>query len=117
MSKTTHHGGSWDWDCTIVLEYAEEQLYKAAQLLTCEIAPSTEVRSNSYLMCISSILQHEGLLPDHVANGLRNARQEYLRNLPPSLGKIRCDCLASRMLAILQDVRNLLAATKLRVAA
>jgi hypothetical protein len=36
---------------------------------------------------------------------------------PPNVSKVRCECLASRLLTILRDVSNLLAATKLRVAA
>jgi len=115
--QTAHHRGSWDWDCTVALEYAAEQLSKVSQLRTCEIAPSTEVLSSSYLKCISSILQHEDLLPSHVAIGLCYARQEYLQMQPPNLSKVRCDCLASRLLTILRDVSNLLAAAKLRVAA
>jgi hypothetical protein len=117
VTQTAHHRGSWNWDCTVALEYAAEQLSKVSQLLTCDIAPSTEVLSSSYLKCISSILQHEGLLPNRVAIGLRDARQEYLQMQPPNVSKVRCECLASRLLTILRDVSNLLAATKLCVAA
>ena len=117
MTQTAHHRGSWDWDCTVALEYAAEQLSKASQLLACEIAPSTEQLSSSYLKCISSILQHEDLLPNLVAIGLRDAKQEYLQMQPSNVSKARCDCLASRLLTILRDVSNLLAALKLRIAA
>ena len=117
VTQTAHHRGSWDWDCTVALEYAVEQLSKVSQPLTCEIAPSTESLSSAYLKCISSILQHESLLPNDVAIGLRDARQEYLRMPPPNVSKARCDCLASRLLTILRDVTNLLAVTKLRIAA
>ena len=114
MTQSVHHARSWD--CTVALEYAAEQLSKASQLLTCEIAVSTAVLSSSYLKCISSILQHEGLLPNRVAIGLRDARQEYMQMQPPHVSKVQCDCLASRLLTILRDVTNLLTATKLSVA-
>ena len=117
MSQIAHHRGSWDWDCSVALEYAAEQLSQVSQPLTREIAPSTEVLSSSYLKCISSILQHESLLPNRVAIGLRDARQEYLQMQPPNVSKLRCDCLASRLLTILRDVSNLLTARKLRLAA
>lgn len=117
MTQTAHHRGSWDWDCTVALEYAVEQLSKVSQPLTREIAASAEELTSSYLRCISAILQHEGLLPNHVAIGLRDARQEYLRTQFPSLSKIECDCLASRLLTTLRDVSSLLAAAKLRIAA
>ena len=117
VAQTVHHRGSWDWDCTVALEYAVEQLSKASQPITCGAVPSTEVLSSSYLKCISSILQHEGLLPNRVAIGLRDAREEYLQMQPSNVSKARCDCLASRLLTILRDVSNLLAALKLRIAA
>ena len=117
MSQIAHHRGSWDWDCSVALEYAAEQLSQVSQPLTREIAPSTEVLSSSYLKCISSILQHESLLPNRVTIGLRDARQEYLQMRPLSVSQVQCDCLASRLLTILRDVSNLLAATKVSVAA
>jgi hypothetical protein len=117
VAQTVHHRGSWDWDCTVALEYAAEQLSKVSQPQTCGAVPSTELLSSSYLKCISSVLQHESLLPTDVAIGLRDARQEYLRMPPPNVSKARCDCLASRLLTILRDVTNLLAVTKLRIAA
>ena len=117
MTQTAHHRGSWDWDCAVALEYAAEQLSKASQLLTCEIALSTEMLSSCYLKCISSILQHEGLLPNRLAISLRDARQEYLQMPPPNVSKVQCDRLASRLLTMLRDVSSLLAATKLSVAA
>jgi len=117
VTETAHHRGSWDWDCTVALEYAAEQLSNLSQLAACEVAPSSEVLSRSYLKCISSILQHEDLLPGRVAVCLRDARQEYLRTQPPNISKGRCDCLASRLLTILRDISNLLAAMKLSIAA
>jgi len=117
VTQTAHHRGSWDWDCTVALEYAAEQLSKASQLLACEIAPSTEQLSSSYLKCISSILQHEDLLPNRVAIGLRDAKQEYLQMQPPNLSKVQCDRLASRLLTTMRDVSNLLTAAKFKVAA
>jgi hypothetical protein len=117
VTQSVHHAGSWDWDCSVALEYAAEQLLKVSQLSMSAIAPSAEALNSSYLECISSLLQHEGLLPKTVTIGLRDARQEYLRTQLPSLSKIQCDCLASRLLTTLRDVSSLLAAAKLRMAA
>jgi hypothetical protein len=117
VTQSAHHSGLWDWDRTIALEYAVEQLFNVSQLLTCEITPSTEKLSISYLECISSLLQHEELLPKTVAIGLRDAQQEYLRMQRRNVHKVQCDCLASRLLAILRDVSKLLTAAKFKVAA
>ena len=117
MTQSAHRSGSWDWDCTVALEYAAEQLFNVSQLLTCEITPSTEKLSISYLKCISSLLQHEGLLPKTVAIGLRDAQQEHLRMQQRNVGKVQCDCLALRLLTILGDVSNLLTAAKFEISA
>ena len=116
LTQTAHHSGSWDWDCAVALEYAAEQLSAASRLRTREIALSTQSLSRSYLKCISSLLQHEDLLPNHVAIGLRDARQEYLQMQVPNVSKVQCDCLASRLVTILADVSSLLTATKLGIA-
>lgn len=117
MIQTAHHSGSWEWDCTVALEYAAEQLLRVSQLSMSAIAPSAEALNISYLKCISSLLQHEVLLPKTVTIGLRDAKQAFLQTQPPNVGRVQCDSLASRLLTILQDVSRLLAAAKLSVPA
>jgi hypothetical protein len=117
VTQTAHHSGSWDWDCNLALEYAAEQLLRASEFSRSDVAPSVTALSVSYLKCISSLLQHEVLLPKTVTIGLRNAKQEYMQTQPPNVGKVQCDSLASRLLTILQDVSRLLVAAKLSVAA
>lgn len=117
MTQSVHHAGSWDWDCSLALEYAAEQLSKVSRLLTRDIAPSNEALSISYLKCVSSLLPHEGLLPKGVAICLHGAQQECLQMQQPNVSKLQCDYLASRLLTTLRDISNLLAAAKLRIAA
>jgi hypothetical protein len=117
VTQSVHHAGSWDWDCSVALEYAAEQLSKLSQRLTCDIAPSTEALSTSYLKCLSSLLPHEGLLPKGVAIRLHDAQQECLQMQQPNVSRLQCDHLASHLLTTLRDVSNLLAAAKLRIAA
>ena len=78
MTQSAHSPRSWDWDCTVALEYAQEQLLKVSQLPMSAIAPSAEALNISYLKCISSLMQHKDLLPKTVAISLRDAKQEYL---------------------------------------
>ena len=109
MTQSAHHAGSWDWDCTVALEYAAEQLLKVSELPRGVIAPSSEALNISYLRCISCLLQHEDLLPKTVAIALRDAWQESQHVQKPNASKVQCNCLASRLLTILRDVANLLA--------
>jgi len=117
VTQSAHHAGSWDWDCSVALEYAAEELSNISQLLTCDIAPSNEVLSTSYLKCVSSLLPHEGLLPKGVAIRLHDAQQECLQMQQPNISKLQCDHLASQLLTTLRDVSSLLAAAKLSIAA
>ena len=117
LTQSAHHTGSWDWDCAVALEYAAEQLLKVSELPRGVIVPSAEALNISYLKCIACLLQHENLLPKTVAIALRDALQESQQVQQPNAGKVQCNCLASRLLVILQDVANLLATAKLRVAA
>ena len=117
MTQSVHHAGSWDWDCSVALEYAAEQLSKVSQLLTRDIAQSTEALRISCLKCVSSLLPHEGLLPKGVAIRLRDAQQECLQMQQPNVSKLQSDYLASRLLTTLRDVSSLLAAAKLSIAA
>jgi hypothetical protein len=117
VTQSAHRPRSWDWDCTVALEYAAEQLLKVSQLPMSAIAPSAEALNISYLECISSLMQHKDLLPKAVAISLRDAKQEYLGMQQPYVGRVQCDCLASRLLTILRDVSSLLAVAKFKVAA
>ena len=117
MTQSAHHAGSWDWDCTVALEYAAEQLLEVSELPRSAIAPSTEALNISYLKCISCLLQHEDLLPKTVAIALRDAWQESQQVQQQNASKVQCNFLASRLLTILRDVANLLATAKLTVVA
>jgi hypothetical protein len=117
VTKAAPHRGASDWDCTLALEYAAEQLFRVSQLVTGDIAQSTEALGLSYAKCIASVLQHESLLPSKVVLGLRGVQQEYLQMRWLKISKAQCDCLASSLTAILRDISRLLAAAKLSVAA
>jgi hypothetical protein len=117
VTKAAPHRGAWDWDCTVALEYAAEQLFKVSQLVTGDIEQSTEELGLSYAKCIACVLQHESLLPNKVVLRLRDAQQEYLQTQWLKISKAQCNRLASLLTAILRDVSSLLAAAKLSVAA
>lgn len=117
MTKAAPHREKWDWDCTVALEYAAEQLFRVSQLVTGDIGQSTEALGLSYAKCIASVLQHESLLPNKVVLGLRDAQQKYLQMQWPKISKAQCNGLASLLIAIMRDISSLLAAAKLRVAA
>ena len=106
MTQSAHHAGSsdWDWDCSVALEYAAEQLSKVSQLLNRDTAPSNEALSISSLKCVSSLLPHEDLLPKGVAIRLHDAQQECLQMQQPNVSKLQCDYVASRLLTTLRDV-------------
>lgn len=112
MTKAARHREEWDWDCTIALEYAAEQLSRFSQPITGNIGQSTEALGLSYAKCIASVLQHESLLPENVVLGLRDAQQKYLQMQWPKISKAQCNCLASLLTAIMRDVSSLLAAAK-----
>jgi hypothetical protein len=117
VTQSAHHAGSWDWDCTVALEYAAEQLLKVSELPRGVIAPSSEALNISYLRCISCLLQHEDLLPKTVAIALRDAWQQSQQVQQLNASKAQCNFLASRLLTILRDVANLLATAKSTLAA
>jgi hypothetical protein len=117
VTKAAPHRGASDWDCTLALEYAAEQLFRVSQRATGDIGKSTEALGLSYAKCIASVLQHESLLPKKVVLDLRGAQQEYPQMHWVKISKAQCDCLASLLTAILRDISNLLDEAKLRVAA
>ena len=117
MTKAAPHRGASDWDCTLALEYAAEQLFRVSQRATGDIGKSTEALGLSYAKCIACVLQHESLLPNKVVLRLRDAQQEYLQTQWLKISKAQCNRLASLLTAILRDISNLLDEAKLRVAA
>lgn len=115
MTKAAPHRGEWDY--TVALAYAAEQLFRVSQLIKGDIGQSAEALAFSYAKCIASVLQHESLLPNKVVLGLRNAQQQYLQMQRPKISKAQCNSLAALLTAILRDISSLLAASKLRVVA
>jgi 1,6-anhydro-N-acetylmuramate kinase len=115
VTKAATHRG--EWDCTVALAYATEQLFRVSQLANADIGKSAEALALSYAKCIASVLQHENLLPNEVVLGLRHAQQHYLEMERPNISKAQCNSLAALLTAILREISGFLAASKLRVAA
>ncbi len=97
-----------DWDTTIALAYAAEQLFIAAQALSSDlVSPQRGLRTaDGYLQLL---LENERFLPSHIRKRLRHLHAAYLKNCSALVSEAAARTLARKTMSLLEEIRSALA--------
>ena len=97
-----------NWDSTITLAFAAEQLFAAAQLLTSDFVPWNRALRIAYERHLVPLLDNDSLLPENIRDKMLEAHRSYVSAKSRGLTREFARELASQLMDILREIMPLL---------
>ena len=97
-----------DWDGTVALAYAAEQLFAAAQLLTSDTIPADQALRACCEQHISALLEYRKFLPPGLATELEAAHSICTDKIGSSISKEDLQQLSFGVMELLRHISRVL---------
>jgi hypothetical protein len=97
-----------DWDGSVALAYAAEQLFAAAQLLTSDRIPADQALRASCEQHISALLEYREFLPPVLATELEAAHSICTEKITSAIRKEDVQQLSVRVMELLRNISRVL---------